>query len=265
MFRTAIKPRRAVLSAAVAGTVVGGGVSQQSDKLSIYPSATPDILLVDSPSELENQIGVARRQAQSVYSDAHAEVQSWVAKWIGVEHAVEYRVKSIIAKDEPLTPGALYVGVATLTGSIIARNRFLPTRLLLPPIFLIASAQHFLPKTSHNLSAYLGSLEDRYFPSVAQTHDIAKAHSAMTWERVKDATKDGRASAGKAVTSAVDSIQEATGLKLRETFGWQKEQVHILEDKVETFKEEVGKKVKEEASKIEEEVGKHIDEVKSRV
>lgn len=36
-------------------------------------------------------------------------------------HAAE--IRSIIAKDEPLTPGILYVGVAGLAGSVIARNR----------------------------------------------------------------------------------------------------------------------------------------------
>jgi organizing structure protein 2 len=102
------------------------------------------------------------------------------------------RIKSIISPDEPLTPGALYVGVATLSGSIVARNRILPTRLLLPPIFLMTTAQHFLPKTTHNFSAYLGSLEDKYFPTVSQKHEIAKAHSAMTWQRVKEATQGNR-------------------------------------------------------------------------
>jgi hypothetical protein len=32
-------------------------------------------------------------------------------------------VKSVIAKDEPLTPGILYIGVAGLAGSVLARNR----------------------------------------------------------------------------------------------------------------------------------------------
>ena len=35
-------------------------------------------------------------------------------------------IKSIIPKDETLTPGILYVGVATLAGSIIARPRMCP-------------------------------------------------------------------------------------------------------------------------------------------
>ena len=55
-----------------------------------------------------------------------------------------------------------YVSIATLSGSIIARNRVLATRLLLPPTFLIFSANYFLPKTTASLSAYLGSLEETF-------------------------------------------------------------------------------------------------------
>ena len=129
------------------------------------------------------------------------------------------RVKSIIVPEEPLTPGLLYVGVSALTGSILARNRSIFMRFALPPTLLLLSFDHFLPRTYHNLSSYLGSLEDKYIPAVAEKHDIAKAHTAMTWERIRDATKDGRATLGSGVENAVLKAQGATGLKLTEALG----------------------------------------------
>jgi MICOS complex subunit MIC26 len=141
------------------------------------------------------------------------------------------RVKSIISPDEQLTPGLLYVGVATLSGSILARNRFLLTRLLLPPLFLAVSANHFLPKTSENLTSYFASLEDTYFPTLAQKHDIANAHTRMTWERIKDSTQNGRAWLNRGAETTVHTIQEVTGLKLRETFGWAQGVGQKLEEK----------------------------------
>ena len=132
----------------------------------------------------------------------------------------EDRVKSLVAHDEPLTPGILYVGVATLTGSVLARNRLF-WRLTLPPALFILSLNHFLPRTSHNVSEYLGSLEEAHFPTLAEKHAIARAHSAMTWDRVKDATQNGRETFSDGVASAVGKVEEATGLKLRETLGWQ--------------------------------------------
>ena len=135
-------------------------------------------------------------------------------------------MKSLIAPDEPLTPGILYVGVATLTGSVLARNRIF-WRLTLPPALFILSLNHFLPKTSHNVSSYLGSLEDAHFPTLAEKHEIAKAHSAMTWQRIKDATQNGRETFSEGVASLVGKVEAATGLKLRETLGWRTAQAEV--------------------------------------
>ncbi|RDX51735.1 hypothetical protein OH76DRAFT_1463125 [Lentinus brumalis] len=250
---------------AVAAVAVG--VHEARDKLPIYPTPEPELILVETPSELEKQIGVARRALTDTYLDAHARVQGVVSRWIGVEQAVENRVKSLIAPDEPLTPGILYVGVATLTGSVLARNRIF-WRLTLPPALFILSLNHFLPKTSHNVSSYLGSLEETHFPTLAEKHEIAKAHTAMTWERVKDATQNGRETFSEGVATLVGKVEEATGLKLRETLGWRQAQVQarahvraqevlrnteesaqtakaVVEEKVEEVKEVVEEKVKE--------------------
>ncbi|KAF8200253.1 apolipo protein O-domain-containing protein [Pholiota molesta] len=220
MFRTASRlPRRAFLSATVAGTAVGLHDSPQ--KLSIYPEPDPEILLVESPSKLEHEIGVVRRHVLRTYADAHAHVQSWVSHWIGVEHAVENRVKSILAPDEALTPGLLYTGIAGLTASVLARTRSRPTRALLPPLALALAAHHFLPKTTANLTAYLGSLEDTYLPTVAEKHEVGKAHAGMAWARVREAAAEGREKVERGAVEAVEGIQKATGLKLKETLGWQ--------------------------------------------
>ena len=109
------------------------------------------------------------------------------------------------------------------------------TRLILPPICFVASAKYFLPRTSHNLSDYLGSVEDAHFPALAEKHDIANAHSAMTWERIKEGTKDARARVGHGAVSIVEKVQETSGLKLREIFVLREE----TNRRVETSFEEV--------------------------
>lgn len=147
------------------------------------------------------------------------------------------RVKSLIAPDEPLTPGILYVGVSTLTGSIISRNRLLPTRLFLPPLFFLVTLNHFLPKTSQNLSLYFSELEERYAPSLKEKHDIANAHTRMTWERAKQATEDSRNRLGAGVEELVGRIQDGTGLKLRETLGWGEKVLENTESKVVEMKD----------------------------
>ncbi|KAI0065008.1 hypothetical protein BV25DRAFT_1989730 [Artomyces pyxidatus] len=255
-------PRRRLLLAAASVATIQDPVRQ---KLSIYPAVDEDVVVVDSPSQLETQIGVARRAATGVFNNVHGQVQGVISKWIGLEQAVEHRVKSIIAPDEPLTPGLLYVGVASLTGSIFARNRFILTRLFLPPTLFFLSLDYFLPKTSHNLSEYFGSLEDTYFPTFAAKHEIAKAHTGMTWERVKDASHDGRLKFEAGLGSVVKKIQEVTGLKVEEALGQGKVTVTKVAKEVESKALDVVKDAGNALRPAEQKVEKKADETKHLV
>ncbi|KII83788.1 hypothetical protein PLICRDRAFT_702358 [Plicaturopsis crispa FD-325 SS-3] len=206
-------PRRTILAAAAAAITL-------HEKPSIYPAPDPIITLVETPSALELHIGTARRAIQATVADATTRVHGVVDRWIGVEHAVESRVKSLIDPTEPLTPGVLYVGIATLTGSILARSRALPLRIALPPTLLVLSLQQFLPKTASNISAYGGELEERFFPTLAQKHAVANAHTAMAVEMAKDRARGSREWLGGAVERGVDKFQDLSGLKVREALGW---------------------------------------------
>ena len=66
-------------------------------QLSIYPEPDPEIVLQETPSELERQIGVARTAVTGVYLQAHQEVQGVVSKWIGVEQAVERAFLAVVS------------------------------------------------------------------------------------------------------------------------------------------------------------------------
>ena len=135
--------------------------------------------------------------------------------------------------------------------------------LELPEVPAVLAAHHFLPQTTHNITSYLGQVEERYFPTVAEKHEIAKAHSAMTWERLKEGTKSGREQANKMVGEGVGKVQELTGLKLKETLGWgegvlnkAKETAADLTAKVEEKAEEVKVAVENKAEEVKKEVEK---------
>ncbi|KAK2462434.1 hypothetical protein APHAL10511_005531 [Amanita phalloides] len=95
----------------------------KAQKLSVYDQYEPEIILLESPSPLELRIGQVRRKITQALTQVRDEGQGIVNKWIGVEQAVEKRVKSIVSPNEHITQGLLYTGIGTLTGSIIARNR----------------------------------------------------------------------------------------------------------------------------------------------
>ena len=123
---------------------------------------------------------------------------------------------------------------------------------------MVASANHFLPQTTGNLSSYYGTLEDTYFPSLSAKHDVAKAHTQMTWNKVKDATASTREQLDRGAVTAVEKVQEVTGLKLRETLGWsiEKAENEIINAKV---------AVDEKLEAVENKVEKSVEEVKTHV
>ncbi|KAJ7118056.1 apolipo protein O-domain-containing protein [Mycena epipterygia] len=234
----------------------------QRPKLSIYADPPKEIVLLDTPSALEGHIGTVRRTVTGQYREAHTQVQGLVSRWIGVENRVEHRIKSLLPPDERLVPGALYVAIAFLSGAILARNRSLPIRALLPPVLAVGAAAHFLPKTSANVRAYTGELEERYVPEVARVHEVGKAHTAMTWERVRAGTEDARAAVSGGVLGAVARVQGATGLKIREALGV----ARSMEQKAEQVVEDAVHKAEDVVHKVEVQAEKKADDAaKERV
>ncbi|KAJ7362872.1 apolipo protein O-domain-containing protein [Mycena albidolilacea] len=207
---------------------------------SIYASPPSDILLLDTPSALEVHIGAVRRAVTGKYREAHASVQGVVTQWIGVENRVEHRIKSLLPPDERLIPGTLYAAIAFLAGAILARHRALPIRLL-PPALFVPTFAHFLPRTSANVRAYASELEDTHLPSMAEKHEVGKAHAGMAWARVVEGGRSAGEGVRGGVLGALERAPGATGLKLRVALGVMRE----MEGKVEENKVEVEEKAKE--------------------
>ncbi|EPQ55566.1 hypothetical protein GLOTRDRAFT_138456 [Gloeophyllum trabeum ATCC 11539] len=252
---------------ALAASVGALAVSHESskEKLPIYPQPEPPIIVLDEPSELERQIGSVRRQVVGAYSNAHAKVQGAVSRWIGVEHAVESRVKSLIDPSEEITPGLLYTTIATLSTSIVTRSRSLPVRFVLPPTAFLVSLSYFLPKTSANVSAYTTELEERYFPTLAEKHAIARAHSGMLVERIKDGYQSGREQMGAGLGKGVDWAQGVTGLKIREALGWSEDVLEGAEARARSVTSEVGKLLEHDKENLKGFAKEVADEAKARV
>lgn len=128
------------------------------------------------------------------------------------------KVNSLIPEDEALNPGALWVVVATLSGSIFARNRNILLRLALPPAIFFTALPTFLPKLSENLSNEISGQTLRIAPELhAQVAELRKS--------VRDSTASVRETYGSSVAtvkthvlSGVESIEDKTGLQLRQAF-----------------------------------------------
>lgn len=157
------------------------------------------------------------------------------------------------------------MGVATLTGSILTRNRTPVLRFLLPPAFFLISLNQFLPKTSANLGSYGRELEERYVPALAEKQDVVVHESRKTWELLKFYTQDSREKVSRGVVGAVGSVQELTGLKLQDAFGWSDQRAKVLENRVEEVKAVVEKHVEEAKVVVEQGIEDAKDVVEEKV
>lgn len=128
-------------------------------------------------------------------------------------------VQSILPADEPLTPGAIYVLISGLTGSVLTRTRSLPIRFLAPPLFALAAAPYFLPKTSHNIRSYLSRVEDAHMPELAASHDRLNAQVASTWNQVRGQVGGASETAKGWGERAARGVEDATGLKVASVQG----------------------------------------------
>ncbi|KAF4338341.1 mitochondrial [Fusarium beomiforme] len=103
---------------------------------------------------------------------------------------------------EQLMPGAIYVLVAAMAGSIITRNRSIILRASLPIALGIGAGWTVLPVTMRNISDLTWKYEQR-FPVIAESHvrlresiinsvSFAKAHSQVGVRYVDEKVTDAR-------------------------------------------------------------------------
>lgn len=103
-------------------------------KLSVYPEPDKPITVVETRTELERQMGLLRQKFQHYTGDMFRSLRSGIDSVVNAEHRVESmfefvngidadRMSSLWAKDESVTPNALYVGVATLASMVFTRHR----------------------------------------------------------------------------------------------------------------------------------------------
>ncbi|KAK4048453.1 Protein kinase [Microbotryomycetes sp. JL201] len=134
----------------------------------IYDQAPPPAVLVPVKSPFQDEVGQARRFVQQAYFTARDHARAASNRWIGIEDTAEAHLKRIISPEENLTPGAFYIAIGTLAGSILTKNRNFLLRLAAPPVAFVASTAYFMPKTYENLSERYEGFEQAHLPQLTE-------------------------------------------------------------------------------------------------
>lgn len=159
-----------------------------------------------SPTErLAVQIGKARLALHKYAVGAEDAVNNSVDSAFHLEQSFTGTIASLAPpreSGEKLMPGAIYVLVAAMAGSIVTRNRNILLRASTPLVLGIIAANTVLPITSKNVSDLVWKYEQR-FPAVADAHlktregvlkgiSFAKVHKDVGVHYVDEKVTDAR-------------------------------------------------------------------------
>ncbi|KAI9146430.1 apolipo protein O-domain-containing protein [Paraphysoderma sedebokerense] len=126
--------------------------SSKIEKLSIYDGPSMETKVIEiPPGILEASIRESRHAIRQNLQSVKNSLQTVVDRWIEVEKSVNSVVSKVKAPEERLIPSVLYVVVSGFAGSILVKNRSIISRFFVPPIFTVASAMYFIPKTTTNI------------------------------------------------------------------------------------------------------------------
>lgn len=154
---------------------------------------------------LAAQIGKTRMFLYSHVAAAEDKVNEAMDSALGLEASFTSTIASLAPppqSGEKLMPGALYVLVAAMTGSIVSRNRNILLRASVPLAVGVGAGWIVLPITMRNVSELLWKYEQK-FPVIADTHirtregiqkawRMAKIHSEQAVNIVDDKVSSGR-------------------------------------------------------------------------
>jgi MICOS complex subunit MIC26 len=107
---------------------------------------------------------------------------------------------------EQLLPGVIYVLVATLTGSIISRNRGILLRTATPLVVGIAAGWYLIPVTMRNASDLIWEYEKKV-PSIAITHQQISEVVQEAWIKTRGYTQGAAEWADEQATEARKNVE----------------------------------------------------------
>ncbi|KAF3902436.1 hypothetical protein ABW21_db0200633 [Orbilia brochopaga] len=240
--RLLLKPGAAALATGLGATSLAGYVTistvlaeePMQSKKSIYddyppPSPTgphrPHLSLpsTESPTDtaphrretptdrLATQIGIGRRAVYNEVVKVQRTFDDLFDRYLHIEHTVTTTIADIAPSQrsgETIIPGALFVAISAMAGSVLARRRMFPLRVLAPVVTGVAASWYFLPVTTRNVADLAWRWEQKV-PAVAEAHLATRR-----------GIEDGWSTATGSYRQARETVEESTA-KARHTIeGW---------------------------------------------
>ena len=170
----------------------------------LTPRAAPEPATRASTTtdRLAQSIRSARLALHTQAVKAEDGVNNALDKTLSLEQSFTSTMASLAPRKESgekLLPGAVYVSVAAMAGSIVSRNRNILLRATVPLVTAITCANYVVPITTRNVGNLVWEYEKKY-PVIADNH-------LMVRERISRFVETGKAHSQMGYHQAVDKVQ----------------------------------------------------------
>ncbi|KAL1620353.1 hypothetical protein SLS54_006137 [Diplodia seriata] len=169
------------------------------------PKAAPVPSTPTYTDRLAAQVAQARLFLHGYAAKSEDKVNAGLTEALRLENSFTSTVASLAPpkeSGEKVMPGAIYVLVSAMAGSIVTRNRNILLRSTVPVAVGIVASWAILPLTTRNVGDLVWTYEERY-PVIAENHLRAKeratrfvqtgiAHSKMTAAMLEEKIGDAR-------------------------------------------------------------------------
>ncbi|KAL2044989.1 hypothetical protein N7G274_002764 [Stereocaulon virgatum] len=167
---------------------------RQATKSKIKSSEEPSPSSPTPTDRLAGQIRHVRLFIHAHFVAAEDRINAFMSSVLHQERAFTQTIASLVPPPETherIMPGALYVLVAAMAGSIISRNRNILLRATVPVAVGIGAAWVVLPVTSRNVGDLIWTYEEKA-PVIALNHLRIRGAVEESWRQAKirgEATK----------------------------------------------------------------------------
>lgn len=163
------------------------------------------------PTErLAEQVKRTRLFIHGYAAQAEDAVNSGMTRFMSAEKDFTSTITSLAPSketNEKLLPGSIYVLVASMAGSIAARNRNIILRFLTPVVTGVVTAKYVVPRTTENVERLIWSYEEK-FPVIRDNHIRAQQSIKHFIETGKAHSQMGLAMAQEKVQGVRESVQD---------------------------------------------------------
>ncbi|KAK6355061.1 hypothetical protein TWF696_004187 [Orbilia brochopaga] len=165
-----------------------------------------------TPTErLATQIGIGRRTLYTEVVKVQRSLDDLFDRYLHIEHTVTTTIADIAPSQrsgETIIPGALFVAISAMAGSVLARRRMFPLRMLAPVVTGVAASWYFLPETTRNVADLAWRWEQKV-PAVAEAHLATRRGVEDAWSAATGTYRQAR-----------ETVEESTAKARRTIEGW---------------------------------------------